>query len=305
MTQGQLKRVVVAGGTGLVGRQLVAALLAEGARVTVLSRTPERAALPAGAEARPWTDLPGVLAGAEAVINLCGEGIADRRWSAERKRALLDSRLEPTLRLAAALGQLGPNPPALINASAVGIYGPGDGTLLDETRAAGPGFLADLCRQWEAAADSALAHGVRVVKLRIGIVLAREGGALPKLALPIKLFAGTRLGDGRQGFSWIHIQDLVQLFLEAARDPAYAGAVNATAPEPVSNAAFTRAVARRLHRPVLPVPAWVTRAAMGLLLGEMADEMLLRGPLVAPAKALGLGMTFRFPTVSAALADLL
>ena len=305
MVSGTLKRVVVAGGTGLVGRHLVQALLQDGVLVTVLTRTPASAILPAGATARGWDELPKALEGADAVFNLCGEGIADGRWSAARKRALLDSRLEPTGRLVAALGALDPRPPVLVNASAIGIYGPMDGRPLDETQAPGSTFLAKLCRQWEAAADEAQRHGVRVVKLRTGIVLARDGGALPKMALPVKLFAGSKLGDGQQGFSWIHVDDLVRLFVEAARNPAYAGAVNATAPRPTTNETFTRALARRLHRPLLPVPAVLTRFALKVLVGAMAEALLLQGAFVYPAKPLGLGFTFNFERAEEALADLL
>ena len=305
MATGGLQRVVVAGGTGLVGRHLVAALIKSGAEVTVLSRTPARARLPQGATARAWEDLPGVLAGADAVINLCGEGIADRRWSQARKLALLESRIEPTMRLVAALGALKARPPVLVNASAVGIYGPLDDQAVGEDQPAGSGYLASLCESWEATADIALGHGVRVVKLRIGIVLAREGGALPKMAFPVKCFQGTKLGDGRQGLSWIHVEDLVNLFIEAARNPAYAGAVNATAPAPVSNEAFTRVLARRLHRPFLPVPAFLTRTLIKLFLGEMAENLLLQGALVYPEKAQALGFEFRFKTLEEALGDLL
>ena len=298
--------IVVAGGSGLVGSALVAALVREGMAVTVLSRTPERVQLPTGATAKAWSDLTQVLEGADAVINLCGAGIADRRWSPARKRELLDSRLEPTGRIVAALATLAVKP-ALVNASAIGIYGPRDGRPIDEDERHGPGtgFLARLCRQWEAAADAALAHGVRVVKVRIGIVLARDGGALPKMALPVRLFQGTRLGHGQQGFSWIHMDDLVRLFLEAARNPAYAGAVNATSPQPTTNETFTRMLTHRLHRPLLPVPAFLTRTAVKILLGEMAEALLLDGAFVYPRKAAELGFTFRFERAEAALADLL
>lgn len=299
-----MSRMVIAGGTGMIGRRLVAALLQDGVEVTVLSRTPERAGLPAGVSVQPWTDLAGTLAGAGAVINLCGAGIADRRWSAARKRELLDSRLQPTNLLVAALRGLDPAP-ALINASAIGFYGPRDGQVVTEASGSGPGFLAKLCRQWEAAADAAAAGQVRVVRVRIGIVLAREGGALGKMAQPVRMFAGTRLGHGQQGLSWIHLDDLVGLFLEAARNPAYAGAVNATAPMPTSNETFTRALARCLHRPLLPVPALLTRTALRDLLGEMGQELLLEGAFVYPRKAQELGFRFRFEELAPALRDLL
>jgi len=294
-----LKHVVVAGGSGLVGRALVAALAGAGVRVTVLSRTPRAAGLPAGAEARGWDDLPAALEGADAVINLCGESIAGARWSPARKQLLVDSRVGPTGRLVQAMAGRG----VLVNASAVGIYGALDGRPVDEAQAPGKGFLAQVCRKWEAAADGAA--GARVVKLRLGVVLARDGGALPKMALPVRLFQGTRLGHGQQGLSWIHLDDLVRMLVEAAANPAWQGPVNAVAPMPVTNETFTRALARRLHRPLLPVPAWITRAALRLLLGEMGQAMLLEGAFVYPRKAEALGFEFRFPGVEAALADLL
>jgi len=298
-----LTRVVVAGGTGFVGRHLVAALVQEGVEVVVLSRNPAAAVLPPGATARAWEGLAGTLAGADAVINLCGAGIAARRWTRARKRELLDSRLEPTGRIVAALAGLEPRP-ALVNASAVGIYGPRDGRPVNETAAPGQDFLARLCLRWEAAADAALAFGVRVVKVRIGIVLARDGGALPRMALPVRCFQGTRLGHGQQGFSWIHLDDLVRLFLEAALNPAWTGAVNATAPGPTTNETFTRILARRLKRPLLPVPAWLTRTAVRVLLGEMAEALLLQGAFVYPARAGDLGFTFRYPRAEDAVAAL-
>jgi len=276
----KLKRVVLAGGTGLVGRHLAAALAREGVQVAVLSRS----GAPGTAS---WDDLPRALEGADAVVNLAGEGIADQRWTASRKEAILRSRVDATTRLVAALNALPAPPPVLVSASAVGLYG----------------FLAKVCRQWEAAADGAA--GTRVVKLRLGVVLARDGGALPKMAFPVKLFQGAKLGHGQQGLSWIHIDDLVRLILEAASNPGYAGVVNATAPGPVTNESFTRALARRLHRPMLPVPAWVTRAALGLLTGEMGRAMLLEGAFVYPRRAEALGFVFRFPRVEGALEDLL
>jgi nucleoside-diphosphate-sugar epimerase len=150
------------------------------------------------------------------------------------------------------MGATGPR--VLVNAGAVGIYGAMDDRPVDEGRAPGEGFLPQVCRQWEAAAEAASASGVRVVRLRLGVVLARDGGALPRMALPVRLFLGTRLGQGRQGLSWIHVDDLVRLILEAAANPACRGPVNATAPRPVSNETFTRTLAQRLRRPLLPVP---------------------------------------------------
>lgn len=305
MNHSHLQNVVIAGGTGLVGRRLASALSHLGAKVTVLTRNPSTASVPPGVTPAAWTDAVRVLEGADAVINLAGEGIADRRWSPARKQALLASRTESTLRLLVALSQCSRKPPVLVNASAVGIYGAQDGTPLDETSPTGTGFLTDVCRAWEGAAEGALALGMRLVKLRIGVVLAMDGGALPKMALPVKLFQGSALGHGQQGMSWIHIDDLVGLILEAARNEEYQGPINATAPWPVSNAAFTRHLGRALHRPILPVPAFLTRTAVRLLLGEMADGMLLSGAFVYPRQAGRLGFEFKFPTLDSALGNLI
>ncbi|HLO68791.1 MAG TPA: TIGR01777 family oxidoreductase [Holophaga sp.] len=296
---GALGKVVLAGGTGLVGKRLREALASAGASVTVLTRNP--AGVPGGAA---WEDLPRVLEGADAVINLAGEGIADKRWSPARRKALVDSRVDTTRRITAALAALPTPPPVLVNASATGFYGPRDGAPVDEAAPGGKGFLAKVCREWEAAADTAPA-GVRVVKLRIGVVLAREGGALPKMALPVKLFQGAKLGHGQQGMSWIHIDDLVAMIVEAASNAAWEGPVNAVAPYPLTNESFTKAIARQLHRPVWPVPAFLTRAAVKLLVGDMADEMLLNGVFAYPRKAEALGFTFRHTKAESALADLL
>jgi hypothetical protein len=256
-------------------------------------------------ELRSWDDLPGVLAGADAVINLAGEDITGGRWTEARKARLEASRVAPTERLVQALGTLADPPGALVNASAVGIYGPLEGPPVDEGQAPGQGFLAALCRRWEAAAEGAAAHGARVVRLRLGLVLARDGGALPRLARSARLGLGVRLGHGRQGLSWIHVDDLVALVLAAAGDPAWAGPVNASAPGPVSQAAFSRALDRRLRRPAPPVPGWLTGAAVRLLLGEMGEAVLLQGAYVLPRRALDLGFRFRFPDLEGALADLL
>jgi len=293
----ELKIVVLAGGTGLVGRHLADSLSRDGVEVRVLSRRP--------GSPFSWDDLPRALEGADAVVNLAGEGIADKRWTPSRKDAILRSRVESTNRLVAAMGALPSPPRALVNASAVGFYGPMDGRPVEEGRGPGKGFLAKVCRQWEAAADAATPLGIRVVKLRLGVVLARDGGALPKMAFPVRMFQGARLGHGQQGLSWIHIDDLVRLVREAAENPAYSGALNATSPRPVTNETFTRALARRLHRPMLPVPGFVTRTALDLLFGEMGREMLLEGSFVYPRKALELGFSFKFETVEEALADLL
>lgn len=299
------QRVIVAGGTGLVGRPLVNALLDSGMQVEVLTRRPKDLPLPAGATPRPWTDLPPLLEGAAAVINLAGEGIADRRWRPARKAAIRDSRVLSTRRLVEAMAACASPPAALVNASAIGYYIPRGEAPVQEDAEPGSGFLAETCRAWEGEALAAASLGVRVALVRIGVVLAREGGALPKMALPVRAYAGCKLGSGRQGLSWIHRDDLVAMLAEAARNPAWEGAFNGTAPEPISQEAFTRLLARRLRRPLLPVPGVFTSAAARLLLGEMAEALLLQGAFVVPAKARALGFPFRFPTATSALEDLL
>ena len=300
-----LDRVVVAGGSGLVGRRLVRSLLDLGARVEVLTRRPERADLPRGAAARGWEDLPARLDGASAVINLAGEGIAEKRWTEARKGAIRESRIRTTRRLVEAMRDCQRPPAALVNASAIGYYGGRDRSPLGEDAAPGSGFLADTCRAWEAEAMAASELGVRVVRIRTGVVLAREGGALPKMARPVRAFLGCRLGTGKQGLSWIHLDDLVALFLEAARNPSWEGPFNGTAPEPLDNETFTDLLARRLHRPLIPVPGALSAAALKTLLGEMAESLLLQGAFVIPARAQAQGFGFQFADAASALEDLL
>jgi uncharacterized protein (TIGR01777 family) len=300
-----VKRVVVAGGTGLVGRPLVKTLTERGAQVIVLSRNPERLNLPSGATAHRWEGLSDLLDGADAVINLAGEGIADRHWSTARKAAIRDSRIDATSKLMAAMRTCAHPPKALVNASAIGYYTPKGEIPVNESAAPGSGFLAAVCQAWEAEATAASALGVRVSIVRIGVVLAREGGALPKMALPVRWFLGCKLGSGSQGLSWIHLDDLLAMLIEAAQNPAWQGVFNGTAPQPLSNEAFTALIANGLHRPLLPVPGFLTTAVTRLLLGEMAEALLLQGAFVLPAHAQSLGFQFRFPRAQGALEDLL
>lgn len=305
MGRSGLKKVVVTGGTGLVGRRLVEVLADQGTQVAVVSRNPARATPPKGAETYLWKELPALLEGADAIFNLAGEGIADQRWSPERKAAILLSRTASTRRIVEALQWVSRQPSVLVNASAIGFYGAHGLTLLDEAAGPGEGFLAKVCQAWEQEAEAVMAKGIRLVKLRLGVVLAKEGGALPKMARPVKLFLGCTLGSGQQGFSWIHLEDLIRLCLEAAQNPNYAGAINATSPTPISQRVFMGILARRLHRPLWPLPAALTRLSLKWLMGEMAEPMLLQGAYVYPKKALGLGFQFNFGEAEAALADLL
>jgi len=293
---GRIMDIVVAGGTGFIGRALVRRLSAAGHKTAVLTRRPRKAELPPGVEALGWDgEWRARVARADAVVNLCGEGVADRPWTSARRAALRDSRLEPTRALAGALraGQ------ALINASAVGFYGT-SGPAADEGSPKGNGFLADLCERWEAEALKAEAKGVRVVRLRIGVVLGRGGGALGRMLLPFKLGLGGRLGAGSQWLPWIHEDDVVGLIEAALSDERWAGPVNAAAPGAVDNAGFTRALAAALRRPaVIPVPGFALRLA----LGEMST-LLLDGRRVLPKAAQDRGYAFKFPEIGDALRQL-
>ena len=295
-------KVFVTGATGLIGRALCEALLERGDEVLALTRQPA-AALPHGARpvvgdpavAGPWTEA---LGQADAVVHLAGEPVAGGRWTAGRKARIAASRLDSTRLVAAAIAAGGPR--LLVQGSAVGIYGDRGGELLDERAAPGRGFLADLAVRWEAAAAPAEARA-RVVLVRTGIVLARQGGALEKLALPFRLFAGGPLGDGRAWQPWIHLADQVGLLLLALDDRRASGPLNAVAPGSVQQAELARTLARVLHRPNLfPVPGLALRLAVG----ELA-EVLLASQRVVPAKAEALGYRFRFGELGPALEDLL
>jgi len=293
----------------LVGSALVRELIDEGHEVRVLTRDPERAAvtLPVRCRSVRWDPEQGLapsetLADADAVVHLAGAGVADRRWSRARKQAILRSRVGGGEALVRAIARLdaGRRPRVLVSASAVGFYGDRGDEVVGEHASRGSGFLADVCRAWEDAAGAASVHGVRVVTLRFGVVLARGGGALQRMLLPFRLGAGGRLGNGRQWTSWIHIVDLVRLIRFAIERDELRGAVNAVAPSPVTNATFTRALGRALGRPtLLPVPAFALRLA----LGELAS-MLLTGQRVVPEAATAAGFAWRYPDVGEALAQL-
>lgn len=301
----RLRKAVVTGGTGLVGRHLTRALLDHGARVAVVSRQPERAQLPPGAEAHGWQALPILLEGADAVFNLAGENLAAQRWSPDQKERLRHSRLESTRQVVSALQWVSQKPGVLVNASAVGIYGDAGMALVDEEAPMGAGFLPEVCQAWEEEAEAVALKGVRVVKARFGIVLSMDGGALPRMVEPVRRYVGSALGSGRQGLSWIHIQDLTALLLEAALNSHYAGPLNVTAPRPVSQKTFMRALATELHRPLWPVPGFITRLVATAWLGDMARPLLLEGVYAYPKKALTLGFRFAFEHPDAALRDLL
>jgi uncharacterized protein (TIGR01777 family) len=299
------KPVLVTGATGLVGGRLLPTLARRGARVRALSRDPAASArrLGDGVEALGWdgTLVPAAaLRGAGAVVHLAGEPIFGGLPTAERKRRIHTSRVLSTRSLVEALGRLAEaeRPRVLVCASAVGWYGGDHGDReLDESEPPGAGFLAALCRDWEEAAARAERHGVRVVRLRFGVVLAREGGALALMLRPFRLGLGGRIGSGRQWMPWVHVDDVVGLILLGLDADRASGPVNVVAPEPVRNGEFTRLLATKLGRAAfLPVPAFVLRAALGEIAGELLDSRR-----VVPRRARELGYGFAHATLAAAL----
>lgn len=296
-------RIVVAGASGLVGSALVPALEGLGHQVIRLVRGSGSGA----ADEAPWDPAggqidSGLLEAAEAVICLSGASIADGRWTGKRKRLLLESRVASVRTLAEAIATLDHPPATMIAASAVGYYGDQGNRLLEDGAQPGEGFLANICRRWEAAAAVAREKGVRVVHPRIGMVLSSRGGALDKMLPPFRLGLGGPVGSGRQWMSWITLEDLVATLLFCLGNSALEGGVNAVAPEPVRNRSFARALGRALGRPAfLPAPAFVLRLA----LGEMADELLLASQRVVPTQLLAAGFEFRSPEVGEALAHVL
>ncbi len=298
-------KVVIAGGSGLIGRALTERLVEAGVETCVLTRRLDGVVLPRGARAVGWggeaTAWAGELEGAHAVVNLTGENVASGRWTAARKARLAASRLDPTRALVEAIRTAERRPRLLVQASAIGYYGASDDRELDESAPAGHGYLPDLCVDWEQASVGVEALGVRRVLLRTGIVLAREGGALAKMLPPFRLGIAGALGDGRQWMSWIHLDDMVGAIELLLRHADLAGAFNLCAPDPARNAEFTRALAGAVRRPALVrVPGFALR----LLLGEMA-QILLEGQRVMPRRLLEAGYRFRFPELDGALGALL
>ncbi len=305
-------KIFVMGGTGLIGSALVSRLTSRGDEVVLLTRRPAHARERWGNQctivegdpmkAGPWMQ---VVNDCEAVVNLVGESIFARRWNDEFKKLLRDSRINSTQNVVQALAQSpktpAGNPKVLVNGSAIGYYGPcGDEELTEETLA-GSDMLAQLAFEWELVTNPAEAAEVRVVRIRTGVVLDKNGGALPQMLTPFKLGLGGPIGSGKHWFSWIHIDDEVGIILLALDNPQAAGPINATAQHPVTNKGFSKALGRALHRPaILPTPPF----ALKLLLGQVA-EILTTGQRVIPAKALSLGYQFKFPDIDPALSDLL
>ncbi len=301
-------RVLVTGSSGLIGGALVARLVAEGHAVAVLVRPGSRPT-PSGAPARvPWDPGAGVLdpgaveqAGPfDGVVHLAGAGVGDRRWSPVVKEAILTSRTRSTVLLSEVLASLPTPPDVLVSASAVGIYGDRGDEELTEASFPGRGFLADVCRSWEASTAAAAQAGIRVVLLRTGFVLSQRGGSLGRQLPLFRLGLGGPLGSGRQYRSWITLEDEVRAVLHCLTTPGLVGPVNATAPEPATDATLAHALGRVLRRPaVLPVPSLVLRLALG---AEMAEELVLASQRALPAALTASGFTFLHRDLDGALA---
>jgi uncharacterized protein (TIGR01777 family) len=296
-------KVLLTGSSGLIGSELIPFLRAAGHSVTRLVRRPAHE----GGREIAWNPSerkldPAALDGFDAAIHLAGENLSARRWSTDFKNRVRDSRVQSTSLLCSTLARLNHPPKVIVTASAIGFYGSQREEALDESSAGGKGFLAELCRAWEAATEVAADNGIRVVNLRIGFVLSAAGGGLAKMLTPFNLGFGGRVGSGNQVLSWIALDDLVEAIHFVLTREQLLGPVNAAAPSPVSNAEFTRTLGGVLGRPtIFPLPAFAAR----LLFGEMADELVLASQRVVPAKLLGAGFKFEYPELALALRHVL
>jgi uncharacterized protein (TIGR01777 family) len=301
-------KILVTGATGLVGSAIVGALAGDGHTVCRLVRPQTKTEGGThGAFDVAWNpetgELGGAAVGADAVINLAGASIAEGRWTESRKRLLRTSRVDATRALVAALGKMNAKPSVLVSASAIGFYGNRGDEVLTETSTPGEGFLSDLAKDWEAEALRAEMFRTRVVLPRFGIILAKHGGALPKMMLPFRLGVGGRIASGQQWMPWVALDDVVEImkFVLSTRDVS--GPINVVAPEPVRNLVFTRALAEALHRPALfPAPAIALRIALG---HEMAEALLLSSHRVVPATLTRVGYRFLHPQLGPVLKGIL
>ncbi|MGH9141071.1 MAG: TIGR01777 family oxidoreductase [Vicinamibacterales bacterium] len=304
-------KIVIAGGTGFLGRPLTTALVQDGHEVAVLTRRSNSAPrakatdVPSGARRVAWDPdgEPGPWAveidGAHALVNLAGESIAAKRWTDAQKQRILDSRVSATRSLVGAIRAAAIAPAVFVSGSAVGYYGPLGDQEATEEKPAGSDFLAHVCEQWEAEANRASSDRTRVTCIRTGIVLEKDGGALPQMLPPFRFGVGGPVGSGKQYWPWIHRDDWIGLVRWMIATPEVRGAVNGTAPHPVTNTAFAHALGRVLHRPAfMPAPGF----ALKLLLGEMADALLLSGQNAVPARAERGGFGFRYARIDDALA---
>jgi uncharacterized protein len=293
-------RILISGASGLIGSALVPTLESHGHEVSRLVRRPT-----GNGNELPWDPMHEVsgalVSGFDVVIHLSGESVAGR-WTAEKKRRIRESRVVSTRNLTRALAKAESPPRTFICASAIGYYGNRGDEVLDEESPPGTGFLTEVCREWEAATEPAVSAGIRAVNLRFGIVLSRHGGALKEMLLPFRLGLGGKIGSGRQWYSWIHVADVLGAVMHVLTAPAIVGPVNMTAPSPVINAEFTRALASALKRPAFfAVPTFAAKLAFG----EFAEEGLLASARVIPKKLEANGFEFQYPELERAIEELL
>ena len=300
-------KIAIAGATGFVGSRLVEQLQAQGHEVVIFTRSPQQASNRFGRaqivgynplQSGAWQES---ISGCDAVVNLAGEPIAEKRWTPDHKRTILESRQIGTQKIVEAISLASVKPSVLINASAIGYYGTSETSKFDETSPAGKDFLAEVCTTWETAAQAVTATGTRLVILRMGIVLGENGGVLGKMLAPFSAFVGGPIGSGKQWFSWVHRDDVVKLIIQAITDTQIAGVYNATAPNPVTMEAFSQTLGTVMNRPSwLPVPNFALEA----MLGEGAI-VVLQGQQVVPTHTLAQGFNFQYSTLKPALAAIL
>ncbi|OJJ17175.1 TIGR01777 family protein [marine bacterium AO1-C] len=299
------KKILITGGTGLIGKRLTQFLLEKDYSVRYLSRSKRSIK---GVEVFEWHPQEGKIdkeafADIDGIVHLAGAGVADKRWTDSRKKEILESRTQSTTLLVSTIEALGISPEVFVGASAIGYYGIDTGEqLLDESSQAGGDFLANVTKQWEESSEEFTKKGIRAVKVRVGVVLSTESGALPKLLQPIRLGLGAPLGSGKQYLSWIHIDDIARIFLYALENDQLQGAYNGVAPNPVTNAEMTKMIASVIHRPAfLPnVPSFMLK----IMLGEMAS-IVIDGNRVSSKKIANSGFEFKFPDLKQALEQLL
>lgn len=295
---------LLTGGSGFIGQALVPALLQRGMKVTILSRSPKGTEAIFDGAVTAIADLKQLTSNDhfECVINLAGFGIADKRWTESVKQTIRDSRIETTAALIDYFKRAETKPDTFISGSAIGVYGLRDDQPLDETAGGDDSFSSQLCQEWESEAQQAEALGIRTSYLRTGVVLGKNGGALSKMLPPFKFGLGGPMGSGQQWMSWIHRDDIVGIILHVMDNKSIQGAVNGTAPTPVTNKAFSQALGKVLNRPAfLPLPSFVVK----LLMGKMGEELLLSGQRVIPQKALQTQYAFRYPDLPSALKEIL